>query len=96
MKNILLTGGAGFIGSHACLSLLKRDYKVFVIDSFINSSPRALQKVLEILKIPENKSNKRLKVYKCDLRDAVLLRNIFSEEFKNSTSSFSIGRLPDP
>ena len=50
MKNILVTGGSGFIGSHTCLALLERGYRVFVIDSFINSSPLALEKVLEILK----------------------------------------------
>ena len=48
MKNILVTGGAGFIGSHTCLVLLEKSYKVFVIDSFENSSPKALKKVLEI------------------------------------------------
>ena len=49
MKNIIVTGGAGFIGSHTCLALLEKGYRVFVIDSFINSSPLALDKVLEIL-----------------------------------------------
>ena len=84
MKNIIVTGGAGFIGSHACLALLKRDYKVFVIDSFINSSPIALQKVLEILKIPENEKNSKLRVFRCDLRDSVLLKKIFSKIYKEN------------
>ena len=84
MKNIIVTGGAGFIGSHACLALLKRDYKVFVIDSFINSSPIALQKVLEILKIPENEKNSKMRVFRCDLRDAVLLKKIFSKIYKEN------------
>ena len=48
MKKILVTGGAGFIGSHTCLLLLERGYDVNVIDSFTNSSPKSLEKVLEI------------------------------------------------
>ena len=42
MKNILVTGGAGYIGSHTCLSLLSKSYTVFVIDSFINSSSNSV------------------------------------------------------
>ena len=49
MKRILVTGGACFIGSHTCLVLLEKGYKVFVIDSYENSSPKSLEKVLKIL-----------------------------------------------
>ena len=83
MKNILVTGGAGFIGSHTCLSLLERGYNVFVIDSFINSNPIALERVLEILKMQKNNLSEKLKIFKCDLRDKVLLENIFYEIFKD-------------
>ena len=44
MMKVLVTGGAGFIGSHTCLVLLEKGYKVNVIDSFENSSPKALQR----------------------------------------------------
>ena len=49
MKNILVTGGAGFIGSHICLALLIKRYNVYVIDSFFNSSPKSLERVVNIL-----------------------------------------------
>ena len=49
MKTILVTGGAGFIGSHTCLRLLENKYKVCVIDSFKNSS-KALERVKKIFK----------------------------------------------
>ena len=79
MKNIIVTGGAGFIGSHTCLALLERGYRVFVIDSFINSSPLALEKVLEILKNKNKNVKDELIIFKCDLKDKSLLKNIFSE-----------------
>ena len=43
MKNILITGGAGYIGSHTCLTLLEKGYKVTSIDSNVNSSPLSLK-----------------------------------------------------
>ena len=56
MKNILVIGGVGFIGSHTCLALLEKDYKVFVFDSFVNSSSNALKRVLEIIKLKNKKT----------------------------------------
>ena len=47
---LLLTGGAGFIGSHTCLSLLEKGYEVVVVDSFINSSKKSLERVMDIIR----------------------------------------------
>ena len=43
MKNILITGGTGFIGSHTCISLLEEGYDITIIDSLINSSKKVLE-----------------------------------------------------
>ena len=56
MKNILLTGGSGFIGSHTCLILLERGFNVIVYDSFVNSSPYALKNVKKIYDQNKNKN----------------------------------------
>ena len=50
MKSILITGGAGFIGSHTSLLLLEKGFVVFILDSFINSSEKQIDNLLNILK----------------------------------------------
>jgi len=49
-KSILVTGGCGFIGSHTCVVLLEKGYDVVVVDNFVNSSPKALERVQQITK----------------------------------------------
>ncbi len=70
--NILVTGGAGYIGSHTCLELLNSGYGVVVIDNLCNSNPRALERVQRL-------AGKKLKFYQGDVRDGELLRKIFRE-----------------
>lgn len=70
--NILVTGGAGYIGSHTCLELLNSGYGVVVIDNLCNSNPIALERVEEL-------AGKKLKFYEGDVRDEALLRRIFTE-----------------
>jgi UDP-glucose 4-epimerase len=45
MKRILVTGGAGYIGSHTCLALLQAGYEVVVVDNLYNSKEEALRRV---------------------------------------------------
>ncbi len=78
MKTILVTGGAGFIGSHTCLVLLKKGFNVVIVDSFINSSKKVINKIKEICFLENIKSEKKINVFKCDLRDTLKLREIFA------------------
>ena len=48
MQNILITGGAGYIGSHTCVELLAAGYDLVVIDNFSNSKPDVLRRVEQI------------------------------------------------
>ena len=50
MKSILVTGGAGYIGSHISLSLLEKGFNVYSIDSFINSTNKSISILKNILK----------------------------------------------
>ena len=70
--NVLVTGGAGYIGSHTCLELLESGYGVVVIDNLCNSNPKSLDRVQEL-------AGKTLKFYEGDVRDEALLRKIFAE-----------------
>ena len=74
---ILLTGGAGFIGSHIALLLLERGYDVFILDSFANSSSNVIERIENFL---DNKSLKyKLRVINGDIRDKKILESIFSK-----------------
>ncbi len=89
--NVLVTGGAGFIGSHTLVELLENGHDVVVLDNLSNSSEKSLEKVKEIvsdyLNNPENKEStdnnksldERVKFYKGDIRDEVILNKIFDE-----------------
>ena len=70
--NVLVTGGAGYIGSHTCLELLESGYGVVVIDNLCNSNPKSLDRV-------EGLTGKKLRFYEGDVRDEALLRKIFAE-----------------
>ncbi len=75
--NILVTGGAGFIGSHTCLALLEQGYEVVVVDSFINSNKKSLDGVIEILKFNKTIKNIPLEIIKADIRNEKLLDKLF-------------------
>ena len=69
---ILVTGGAGFIGSHTCVSLTQAGYEVIIVDNYYNSSPKSLARINELC-------GKELKFYECDIRDKAGMDKIFKE-----------------
>ncbi|WP_298599050.1 UDP-glucose 4-epimerase GalE [Zoogloea sp.] len=71
MPTILVTGGAGYIGSHTCVELLAAGYEVLVVDNFSNSKPEALRRVEEIA------GRKLGAFYRADIRDKAALREVF-------------------
>lgn len=72
MMNILVTGGAGYIGSHTCVELISRGYGVIVVDNLCNSHEESLNRVRKI-------TGKDLVFYKADIRDAEAMERVFSE-----------------
>ncbi len=71
--SILVTGGAGYIGSHTCVELLKEGYDVVVIDNLCNSNKKSLDKVFEI-------TGKRVKFYEEDLLNKEGVKRVFENE----------------
>ncbi|GIE98110.1 UDP-glucose 4-epimerase GalE [Paractinoplanes rishiriensis] len=82
MTTVLVTGGAGFIGSHTCVDLLEHDYEVVVVDNYSNSSPAALDRVQKIAGRP-------LIAYETDLRDRHGLDRVFADHPIDSVIHFA-------
>ncbi|WP_394751867.1 UDP-glucose 4-epimerase GalE [Crenothrix sp.] len=70
---VLVTGGAGFIGSHACVELLQAGFNVVVVDNLSNSKLESLKRVEQI-------TGKTLQFYQADIRDKTALTDIFAKE----------------
>ena len=79
MARLLVTGGAGFIGSHTCLVLLKAGHDLIVLDDYSNSSPVALKRVCALDQLEHNASKTRLKVWQGDIRDPAGLDDLFTQ-----------------
>jgi UDP-glucose 4-epimerase len=70
MKNILVTGGAGYIGSHTVLELLENDFNVTVIDNLVNCKEESLKRVSTL-------TSKKISFHKIDLRNTKKLNKLF-------------------
>lgn len=80
--SVLVTGGAGFIGSHTCVELLESGFDVVVCDNLSNASEEALKRVEKI-------TGRTLKFYKTDIRDREGLDTIFEKENIDSVIHFA-------
>lgn len=79
---ILVTGGAGYIGSHAVLVLLQAGYQVVVLDNYSNSSPEALRRV-------EGITGSQVQAIRGDIRDEALLKQIFARQSIDAVMHFA-------
>ena len=79
---ILVTGGAGYIGSHTCVELLQEGYEVVVVDNLYNASEKALERVKKI-------TGKDLTFYKADVCDREAMNQIFDQEKVDAVIHFA-------
>ncbi len=79
---ILVTGGAGYIGSHTCVELLESGYDVVVLDNLCNSSPEALHRV-------ESITGKQVTFVEGDIRDRTVLQKLFKQYSFDSVIHFA-------
>lgn len=82
MSKILVTGGAGYIGSHTAVELLEKGEEIIIVDNFSNSSPEMLEKIKEITK-------KDFGFYELDLLDEEKLEKVFEENEIESVIHFA-------
>ena len=73
MTRVLLTGGAGYIGSHAAVELLEKDFEIVIYDNLVNSSKIALDRIRKI-------TGKDFKFYEADILDTDFLKKVLTEE----------------
>ena len=79
---ILVTGGAGYIGSHTCIELLEAGFEVLVLDNLSNSSPESLKRVEQI-------TGKPVTFIQGDVRDKTLLKQLFDDHAISSVIHFA-------
>jgi UDP-glucose 4-epimerase len=72
MTRVLVTGGAGYIGSHTCVELVSRGYEPVIVDNFVNSSPTAIDRVGQL-------TNSRIDWYEADVRDTARIAEILTK-----------------
>ena len=79
---VLVTGGAGFIGSHACVELAAGGHQVAIVDNFDNSSPKVLPRLEEL-------SGATMALHRADIRDREAMRALFEKERPDAVLHFA-------
>ena len=79
MKRVLITGGAGFIGSHTASLFLENGFDLIILDSFVNTSKLFLKKIFHLFRKIDENYEQRIKFIECDIRDINKLNNVFQE-----------------
>ena len=79
---ILVTGGAGYIGSHVCVELLNRGYEIVVLDNFCNAKPENIERIKEL-------AGKAFNFYPCDILDREGVAQIFALEKPTAVVHFA-------
>ena len=88
MSTVLVTGGAGFIGSHTSVELLNAGYDIIILDNFVNSKPESLKRIKEL-------TGKDFKFYQADIRDEEAMTKVFAENKIDAVIHFA-GRKSAP
>ena len=78
VMNILLAGGAGYIGSHTAVELLSAGHDVVIVDDYSNNSPEVIARIEQI-------SGKSVKAYEADVKDKDKVMQIFAENAIGNT-----------
>ena len=84
MLSILVTGGTGFIGSHTCLLLLQKGFKLYIIDSEINSRKNVLNQISFLLKFKDEDFENNINFFHGDIRDIFFVEKVFFSASKKN------------
>ncbi|XP_055373059.1 UDP-glucose 4-epimerase [Condylostylus longicornis] len=88
-QTVLVTGGAGYVGSHTAVELLNAGYKVICLDNMCNAFKESNTKLPEALKRVEELTGKQIKFYEVDIRDKDALRHVFAKEKVDCVAHFA-------
>jgi FlaA1/EpsC-like NDP-sugar epimerase len=90
-KQVLVTGGAGYIGSHTVVALLEAGYRVIVLDNFCNSSPKSIDRIRQILRL--EKTDPQLRLVEADIRCEQALDTVFEAQRIDSVPRWSLRQV---
>ena len=84
MKTILVTGGTGYIGSHTCIALIQKGFRVIIFDSLVNSSIECVNKIKSISEKKDSLMYPKIEFIRGDIRNINNIENIFKKAYESS------------